>query len=300
MGHITNDLEPFPHVGGGVTYSSVVAARLGLRAHIITKCAVDSPYIKELEALGITVHVLPARDKKFENKTTAFRNRYDKKGNRTQICPEIAEDITLDDLAHFPEIPKSSIILMAPVIGEISLDLLANFSLRHKLTMTPQGYFREVEKNHVVTTQPADLAYFKHIDTTILSLEDLAFSPDGSYLDEIKKVCPVVVCTQAEEVSQIFVEGKQIADIPAFMLEENEIIDFTGSGDSYAASFLYNKSQGYSLKEAGYFASLYAALKISGVGGKGHGLVTLPTKEQVDGYIKNHSARVSSFFNSKS
>src|SRR5260221_6193605 len=111
IGHITNDLEPHPHVGGGVTYASVVAKRLGLSAHIITKCAIDSPYIQELEDMGITMHILPTRDKKYKGKTTAFRNRYDKKGNRTQICPETSESITAEDFMHFPEISPSSIVL---------------------------------------------------------------------------------------------------------------------------------------------------------------------------------------------
>src|SRR5260221_12786119 len=125
IGHITNDLHPHPHVGGGVTYAAVVAKRLGLSTHIITKCPPDSPYIQELENLGITIHRLPVREKKFENLYTSFDNRYDEMGNRTQLCPDKQEDITGAGNPSFPDSPKGLHVLIEHDIVDIDRVLLS-------------------------------------------------------------------------------------------------------------------------------------------------------------------------------
>src|SRR5260221_3188380 len=297
IGHITNDLHPHPHVGGGVTYAAVVAKRLGLSTHIITKCPPDSPYIQELENLGITIHRLPVREKKFENLYTSFDNRYDEMGNRTQLCPDKQEDITRADIPNFPDIPKGSHILLAPVIGEIDQELFSLLSQKGDVALIPQGNFRQRQPDSSIKNVPLeDPSFFSFSKTTILSNEDIAFGDKKNYLEELIETCPVVIETQGENGSIIFQKGQQSLHIPAFHLSANEIIDLTGAGDCYAAAFLVGIFQGKTLKEAGHFASLYAALKISGLGGKGVGLVTIPTKKQVDEYIRAHSTRMDAFY----
>lgn len=74
IGHITDDLEPSSHLGGGVSYSGFVADRLGYFVHVITKCPPFSRYINKLNRLGITVHRLSDRDLRFEQVITSFRN----------------------------------------------------------------------------------------------------------------------------------------------------------------------------------------------------------------------------------
>lgn len=295
VGHITDDLEPFPHVGGGVTYSSVVAVRLGFKAHIITKCAVDSPYIKELESMGITMHVLPVRDLTKINVTSSFKNVYDTKGNRTQYSPEQQEGITMEDLTHFPEIPTGATILIAPVIGKVSFGLFENLSHKGHLAVTPQGYFRHFDKDGKVSQKPLeDTSFLKYAEDVILSEEDLGFDGED-FFPKLQKACPLLIQTHGEKGSTIYETGNELYHIPAFPLTPSEIVDFTGAGDCYAASFLLKRAEGWSIEEAGYFASFYAALKIAGLGGKGQGLVTIPTKDQLEDFVSTHSERVNAF-----
>ena len=296
IGHITNDLEPFPHVGGGVTYSAVVATRLGFNAHIITKCAVDSPYIQELKDMGIQVHVLPLRDVTKEHITTSFKNVYDSNGKRTQYSPQRQEHIASEDLVNFPDIKADSTILIAPVIGEIEPELLEILSQKGNLSVIPQGYFREFAHDGKVSQRPlANSSFFKYAQYTILSEEDLGFD-DGSFTNILKEVCPTLVLTKGDKGSTIYKQNQQ-TQIPAFSLNPDEIVDFTGAGDCYAASFLVQKAEGKSDTEAAYFASFFAAQKIGGLGGKEVGLPTIPTKEQVEKYKNENTHRVNTFFN---
>lgn len=297
IGHISNDLNPYPHVGGGVTYSSVVATRLGFKAHIITKCAVDSPYIQELENMGITMHVLPVRDKKYLNKTTAFTNEYDEKGKRTQYCPEQQEHITKEDLVHFPEISSNATILIAPVVGEVESELFEVLSKKGNLSVIPQGYFREFATDGKVSQRPlTDASFFQHAQYTILSEEDLGFD-DGTFTAQLKEICPTLIITHGGKGSSIYQQNKETR-IPAYRLDPSEVVDFTGAGDTYAASFLTQKADGKSDRDAGYFASFFAALKIAGLGGKEVGLPTIPTKEQIEQYMEAYNDRVSGYFTS--
>lgn len=295
IGHITDDLEPFPHVGGGVTYACVVAKRLGWTPHIVTKCALYSPYVKELEAMGIVVHVLPPRDKAKITVTTSFKNVYDFAGRRTQYCPLQQEAITQEDLDNFPEISPGATILIAPVIGEVAPELLGLLSSKGHVAVTPQGYFRAFAPNGKVSQKPLeDVAFFKFAKEVILSEEDIGFD-DGSYFSKLKNVCQLVIQTHGENGSTLYKAGQEVLRIPAFPLDTDEIVDYTGAGDSYATAFLVRKGEGASDEEAGYFASFYAALKIAGLGGKGKGLVTIPIKEQVEEYMKAHKEKMKAF-----
>lgn len=295
IGHITDDLEPFPHVGGGVTYSSVVAKRLGFTPHIITKCAIDSPYIKELEDMGIQMHVLPLRDKTKEHITTSFSNVYDANGNRTQYSLVQQEAITEEDLVHFPEITQNSTILIAPVIGKVAFSLFETLSQKGHVAVTPQGYFRAFASDGKVSQQPMeDVSFFQYAEEVILSEEDLAFD-DGSFFANLKAACPLLIQTHGDKGSSIYKNGTEVLRIPAFRLDASEIVDYTGAGDSYATAFLVKKAEGAEDEEAGFFASFYAAMKISGLGGGNVGLATIPTSQDIKKFVQSHNERIQAF-----
>src|SRR5664280_1054589 len=108
IGHMVNDTEPVDHLGGGVSYTAITAHNLGYEAHIITKCAADSAFIKDLQKLGIYVHLLPTQQKTI----TTFRNVYDDHGRRKQQVLAVQEKIVLDDFSAFSkEILKDAIIM---------------------------------------------------------------------------------------------------------------------------------------------------------------------------------------------
>lgn len=300
IGHITNDLEPASHLGGGVSYSGVAAARLGISSHIITECPPNHSYIQELTNLGVKVHRLPAVSPRLESAITSFRNFYDEKGRRHQIVSQRQDDINTLDLPHFPAISKDAIILVAPVVGEVNVELYPFFAKQGLLVVTPQGYFRSIEEDGMVKRSPwKDIEALSHAKITILSDEDLTFDQDKgmdtNLLNKIREYCQITVLTQGENGATIFEKGKSEVHVGVFRLEKNELRDFTGAGDSYASAFVDHYSLWGNLKEAGVFASLYSALKIRGLGGEGIGLATIPTREQVQTFVRDNEERFNEF-----
>lgn len=299
IGHITNDLEPVPHLGGGVSYSSLAAKRLGFGPHIITKCLPNHPYIDELKNAGIEVSNLVVRDPQFETKITTFKNFYDEKGRRRQIVPQVQEKITIDDLKNFPNIPEGSIILIATVAAEVDEELFFELSHLGDLAITPQGYFRKIEPDGIVTQIKWEkVNALAHAKITVLSDEDITFDKekgiDTEFLQKIKDNSKIVVLTQGEKGATVFEKDKEPIYIKAFPLREDELKDFTGAGDTYASAFITRYQKINDLKDASIFAALCSALKIAGIEG-GIGLASIPRLETVQTFIENNRDRFNQF-----
>lgn len=292
LGHITNDTVPRPHVGGGVVYSAIAAKRLlGSEANvsIITKCPPNHGYIKEIEGFGIKVHNLSN-----SNKITTFENFYDQEGNRRQRVLEVQEDITVDEYEKFSsEIKDGSLIVVAPVIDEVDPRLFPKLAQKGTLAVTPQGYFRRIGEDSVVRQRRwPNIDALKDSEVVILSDEDIGGSEQ--LLQEIAKRTKTLVLTEGKRGSRVFKEGKEEFRAKIFELEEGEVNDPTGAGDTYATAFLVNYRETGNLREAAVFASLVAAIKVDGEREK-RGIETIPTLEQVRGFIDNNRGRYSVF-----
>lgn len=301
IGHITNDILPEPHVGGGVSYTAYAAKQLGYDAHIVTKAPEQSRFVRELQALGIIVHCLPLLDTANAEKVTTFANIDDAQGRRLQFVSEVQETIGLDDLKHFPDMPSSSLVMVAPVIGEVEPDLLETLSLRRRLAATPQGYFRFIRENSQVVRETwKHVDVLQHVDISIMSNEDLCFGEPALLNEQVKShiqhMAPMSVITEGGSGSEIGIRDKaNKIHIEAFELSSSEIVDLTGAGDTYAFAFISHLSELHDPVQAGAFASLYAALKIGDLANGGIGLSTVPNRIFVEEFIAQHSRRYQSF-----
>lgn len=287
IGHITNDVLPEPHVGGGVSYTAYAAKQVGYDAHIITKAPEQSRFVKELQALGIVVHCLPVLDPANAEKVTSFANVDDAKGKRKQFVSEVQEAIGMDDLKHFPDMPTSALVMAAPVIGEVSPEVLEVMSVRRRLAATPQGYFRHILPDGSVVRKPWEqMNSLRNISPVVLSNEDISFG-EPPVLDEISRfelrtITPLSVITEGADGSEISIRHRRKSiQIQALGLHPRERRDFTGAGDVYALAFLSQLAETQDIVQAGVFASLYAALKIADIANGGNGLATVPSLNQV-------------------
>lgn len=277
IGHITEDIitvkgdagDPKQNLGGSVSYGAITAHELGWQAHIITKCNPEHPHIQKLEEMGIIVHCLPIKDKRRENLITSFTNIYDEKGGRTQTVENIQEKIFLEDLGKIQQIispDRKSIIHIAPVIGEIDPDLIFPLSKMGFLLVTPQGYFRERQRNGSIRKKAWDkISLLTQADLCILSMEDITIDgkKDHQIIRQLRQSAPIFILTKQRDGSVIYEKGKTPVEITAFHLEKREELDFTGCGDVYAAAFAIYYLKSNNLKKAGNFASFHAAKKIS-------------------------------------
>ena len=300
VGHVTNDLKPKEHLGGGVSYSAVTASRLGLDAHIITKCPQKHPYINELKNLRIKVHVLPSTLPTI----TTFDNQYDLQGRRKQIITQVQEQISLKDKENIPwKILKDSVILVAPVTPiDVDMKLFSDLTRYGSVNVIPQGYFRKIAKNGLISPKrwKGLEKYILNTKIVVLSEEDILINglADNVLREEIINACPLVALTQGAGRVMIYEKGREVCRTKAFPLLQEELMDFEGSGDVFATAFIVEmiRNSG-NIKAASVAACLFAAMKITGMGGIG--IDSIPTRRQITEFLKKHNKRIKAYLKSE-
>ena len=295
IGHIVNDTEPSDHLGGPVSYTSVTAVRLGFDVAIITKCPPNHPYVTQLQNYGITVHVLPSKHKTIETNV----NIYDEIGHKHFKKAARQEPITLADIKRLPnEIFTDAAIMGVSDSGELELDTFPYLSSLGYFGALVQGYFREIDAEQHINHKKwyGDEQNLKGTNVVILSDEDAtingAFYPD--IIKSLKKQVDVTVTTQGHDGSTIYTKTGEEIKITAFPLQRSETNDFNGAGDVYTAAFFTKFTETKDLRLAGTFASLLAGVKLIGIGGIG--MDSIPTKAQLNTFVKKNKARVAAFY----
>lgn len=267
IGHITHDRVITPvsdrHMAGGTAfYFSNALARLNVSYCLLTAVAdgeVDA--IEELRALDVEVKTQETLN------TLYFENIYpENQDHRTQRVLQQAEPFVVEGLNEI----EAEYFHLGPLLAnDIPLELIVQLSERSTVSLDVQGYLRKVENYQVYPVewmQKQDALPFVDIlkanDTEVEVLTGLADMYEGARLLAGWGVKEVVV-TLGSRGSIIYTDGV-FYEIPVFKPET--IKDATGCGDTYMAGYLYKRSLGASVKEAGYFASAMAGLKIASAG----------------------------------
>jgi len=261
LGHVTKDiLEEGYVIGGTATYAGIVGIKLGVRTAVVTSCDNDIDVNGALS--GAEVKVIPSQY------STTFENIY--VGNkRQQRLLARALPISIDDVPS--NWRRAPVILLGPVARELESDLFDAFP--HALVgITPQGMMRGWGEDHKVFPihwKEAD-KLLKHVQVAILSEDDLV---DESDLDMYLNTVPTVVVTRSDRGATVFHQGQE-RSFPAFRCN---VVDATGAGDVFAASFLIELYRTGSLEHAATFANAAASFAIEAVGPTG-----IPTREKIE------------------
>jgi 1D-myo-inositol 3-kinase len=252
VGTFTKDLVPDGYVlGGTVFYSGVQGKRLGADVSIISTAQPDI----NLSALdeGIHVHIQPSPE------STVFKNVYDAQGNRVQYLSAKADPL---DPAHVPALIRPPDILhLGPLVDEVPLDYAKAFP-GVKIGITPQGWMRRIDENGRVHPRFWDDAEKLLPDAwaVVFSEEDLGY--DENEIKRLADLCPITVCTRNISAASLFVHGKRF-DVP---VHPSNIVDPTGAGDIFAASFFIWLYETGDPELAVRYAHIAAGLSISGQG----------------------------------
>ncbi|MFQ6051840.1 MAG: carbohydrate kinase family protein [Candidatus Hydrothermarchaeota archaeon] len=277
-GHITRDIIEIENeknfsIGGSVTYGSLCASNLGLRCGIVSKVGRDFA-LDEFISRGIDVEGV-----KKENQTTTFINFYDKNFRRTQRVMHKCTKIKIED---FPErYKKINYIHLCPVLDEISLGVFQELGDKF-ISLDPQGFFRKIEKNSVVSKKWEDMDLFlKHVDLIKISDEELrnVSKYEERAVEKIKKYCDLVIVTKGDRGSTIY-EKKRI-DIP--VIPPREVVDPTGAGDVFITGFLYKFIKGEDIEKCGLFASSLASIVLESMG-----CSKIPTEKEVNSRLEEY------------
>lgn len=267
VGHPCKDVAPEQPEGyiwgGGVVYSGLMAAQLGVQVEVTTACELNA----NLEKLHPNMRwsIYP------DDKTTSFENRYDPvTGKRTQWLPVRASDIPEN---HLQTISKDAdLIHLAPMESEFEASYFA--SLDHPwIVATTQGWMRTANAEglvHHIPWKDAELM-LPHLRAVVFSQEDVKY--DIEIPRAYAAAGPVVLYTKGLDGSILFYKGEeiQIGAAPA------DVGDLTGAGDVIAATFfVYFRETGNPV-EAAIHGAVASTMAIEHPGTTG-----LPTRAELE------------------
>jgi sugar/nucleoside kinase (ribokinase family) len=261
IGHICKDLIPTGWIfGGPVTYASRVAAALGCEVHVFTSTGPDldvSPVLLDIDVVRCA-----------SDRTTTFENVYTDQG-RKQTLHAVAERLTPD---RFPAAMQTDIVHLAPVAQEVDPAWLDHFP-GALLGMTPQGWLRQWDAAGRVSpigwAQAAEV--LPRADAVIISIEDIGH--DETIVQEWAALAKVLVVTRGALGCTVYTNRQAIA-VPTHAAR---LVDTTGAGDVFSASYFVRLRQTGDPVAAARFANCMASHSITR-----RGLAAIPTPSEIE------------------
>jgi 1D-myo-inositol 3-kinase len=278
IGHVTHDLvgetlDSGYRLGGTVSFAAITALRMNRHPTIITRAS-DVSALDELPS-SVARLVLPSET------TTTFANVYTEHG-RTQHVYTPASKITADDIPGAFRNPR--IVLMGPLVNEITPDVAAIFGEETLVAAVPQGWMRRWDSDGRVYHVRWETAtqILPYLDVLILSLEDIDY--DLSRLEQVFPLVPLVVLTEYRDGSTIFqrqsdgsVQQTKIA--PRLASE----VDPTGAGDIFATSFIIRLQETGDPIQAARFANVTASYGVEHLG-----IFGVPTRDTILAFMDRY------------
>ena len=260
IGHVSRDLTAYGEsVGGSVSFASLTARSLGLRAGVLTSYA--NGYADE--ALSqIPRQVIPAAE------TTTFMLE---ETDHLRSLRLLARAAPIPANAPLPPAwERAPIVHLAPIAQEVAPEIARRFAGRF-VGVTPQGWMRRWDENGAV--RPAEwenaAAVLGFATAVVLSDEDL---PQGYNLNAMTEAVQVLVVTHGERGATLFWEKEHIS-IPA---PKTLAVDSTGAGDIFAAAFFIRLYHTRDPIEAAHFATALAADSVTR-----RGLQSIPSPKRL-------------------
>ncbi len=260
IGHICKDLIPTGWAfGGAVTYASRVAHALGCEVRVLTSTEPDldvSPVLLDIETVRCP-----------SDRTTTFENVYTDAG-RVQTLHALADRLTPD---RFPTPPAADIVHLAPIAQEVDPSWLDCFP-GALLGLTPQGWLRQWDAAGRVSpigwAQAAEV--LPRADAAVISIEDIGHNE--AIVAEWAALAKILVVTRGAAGCTVHTQGLTIP----VATHAATLVDTTGAGDIFAASYFIRLRQTGDPIAAARFANCTASYSVTR-----RGLASIPTPEEI-------------------
>ncbi|HET9489363.1 MAG TPA: PfkB family carbohydrate kinase [Methylomirabilota bacterium] len=223
VGHVT--LDRFGDVtrpGGAALFAAVTAQRLGLSAGVLTSHAADFP----LDLLPPQIEVVsldaPA--------TTVFEHRQHAGRRALRLlsagAPQAAADVPEDW-------GDAGLVMLAPVAGEVDPQLVEAFP-DATLAAEGQGWLRAAGPDGAIGPRPwaPPRGLLERLQALFLSAEDVR-GQEPAMLEWLQRL-PIAVLTAGSAGALLYVNGERYEVRP----RPARVVDVTGAGDVFAATFL--------------------------------------------------------------
>ena len=263
IGHITLDKIVTPHhaahlPGGTAFYFSHAIGNLPVRYHLVTALAEkEAALLSSLHERGISITACSSRN------TVYFENIYtSNQDHREQKVAQQADAFSVEQITGL----NARIYHLGPLLsGDIPASVIKTLSEKGIVSLDAQGYLRNVKDEKVY---PVDLIDKKTVlpYISILKLNETEMEAITGHTHIASAAQALwnwganeIVITLGSNGSVICKDGAFIA-IPAY--KPSAVVDATGCGDTYMAGYLYMRTKGATLENAGKFAAAIATLNI--------------------------------------
>ena len=268
VGHITLDKVTTPQktvfMPGGTSFyvSHAVKNFDDLDYALVTAVGQSERKVTdEMKSKGMNITVLPSKYSVF------FENIYGENvDERKQRVWAKADPFTIGQL-HDTE--AKIFHLGALLSDDFSLDVLKFLASKGLVSVDSQGYLREVRETHVYAVDWPDkseaLRYIHFLKANEHEMEVLTGykDPTAAARQLFEWGVKEVLLTFGSMGSLIY-DGDRFYRIPAYI--PRQVVDSTGCGDTYMAGYLYKRSKGAPIEEAGHFAAALSTLKLENYG----------------------------------
>lgn len=265
IGHITLDKIVTPRhtvymPGGTAFYFAHAMACLKPERFLLVTALAESEMkaVEDIRARGLEVKALSSRDSVY------FENIYGENQNdRRQRVLAKADPFGVDGL----EGVEACIYHLGTLLADdFPPEVIRELSRHGRVSVDAQGFLREVRGEHVHATDWADkLTLLPYIDILkaneheMVSLTGME-NPHEAARQLADWGVKEVVLTLGDRGSLILIDGV-FHEIPAYPV--TDVVDATGCGDTYMAGYLYKRSLGCDVDDAGRFASAMCSLKLA-------------------------------------
>ncbi len=217
--------------------------------------------VHDLRDLGIRVRAIPCKNSVY------FENIYgENQDNRTQRVLAKADPFAV---GHLDGINSKVYLLGALLADDFPVELVEYLSKKGLVAIDCQGYLREVRDQCVFAIDWNDKKeVLRHVHFLKVNEEEMEVLTGT---DDIRKGARQLYDWGVREVlvtlgsmGSVIYDGTTYYSIPAYV--PSEIVDATGCGDTYLTGYLYQRSKGAGIEEAGRFAAAMATIKIESSG----------------------------------
>ncbi|MBN1210492.1 MAG: carbohydrate kinase [Myxococcaceae bacterium] len=252
VGHVTRDfIRGETRLGGAASFSSRVAATLGIRTALVTAAPLDFDLMAPLRALPqLSIHVVPSPE------ATTFELDYSGPRRRV-ILRAVAQPIRAEDVP--PEWRNIPVAYVAPVAGECDRALVEGLGSR-LICAGVQGWLRRPGADGAVEPTIASEASSppRGLRVGVFSEED---HPEAEFLaEQLARHDITVALTRGRRGSTVR-EGSQRWEIPSAPANE---VDPTGAGDVFGIALTLALARGASAPAAAAAAAAVAARVVEG------------------------------------
>nr|MDO8134825.1 PfkB family carbohydrate kinase [Candidatus Njordarchaeum guaymaensis] len=264
--YVERDDKAFPpSIGGTVTFSSLAAARLGAKVGIVSKVGPDfrDDHLLIFARNGIDV----SNVRKVGTPTTKYRLRYQGE-ERTLTCLSRCEPIEPKDIRKLRD--ETNAVHLGPIAAEIPLETVDEAAKWGSITLLDlQGVIRKFGRDGCVSL--GKNRYLPQIIEKVTAVKTgLREGEVATHATGAEKVasalvdmgCKIAIITFGGKGSYVSTRDGDRLSIP--VIKPRKVTDYTGAGDVYAGSFLFEYSKTHDVRHSAIIASSAVSFKVEG------------------------------------